>query len=430
MLDEKHSKMLLDMIEELFGKGLTAEELVPLLKRQIDFLENQMAERCGMKLYRSADGFTQEQIYEYAGTKDCVATISFRKGADSAAIYGSSVTVEFVYYQKERLSLEADKTALNEAPNVKIKELLGSVSKELHAQLLKDGVPTKDIVEMLVAPATEEMNTFASKLLRKPKVLKIPFETEGNGNDIFFMYGGLCHLIADGVALSPEEHSEYLTYKMVLEHENLTDSEKKEIFDDKGVIVNQEVAYYWLMWRKEAGRLTEKNEADLTKLSRNRTLNRFALADKELQSMGLSFEKLTKDHPEKAALLFKRILDFHELRYNVVGKHLMYLSFESFLHIYLRHVKELSVDNQFDERSKFQLAEKDLKATMNIVLSALNDEYQKYKDEHPDNRFFRKGNMAYYYNGDYYDVDIKQDGQIGTFYKRVEREGNTDAPVK
>jgi hypothetical protein len=97
------------------------------------------------------------------------------------------------------------------------------------------------------------------------------------------------------------------------------------------------------------------------------------------------------------------------------------MSFESFLHIYLRHVKELAVENQFGERSKFQMAEKDLKATMDIVLGALNDEYQTYKDEHPNNRFFRKGNMAYYYNGDYYDVDILPDGQIGSFYKRIDK---------
>ena len=166
--------------------------------------------------------------------------------------------------------------------------------------------------------------------------------------------------------------------------------------------------------------MTEKNKADLIQLSQNRIANRFELADKELQSMGLSFDKLAKIYPGKATLLFSKIVNFHERRYNVTGKHLLYLNFESFLHIYLRHVKELTIENQFSERSKFQLDEKDLEATMNIVLGALNDEYQAYKDEHPNNRFFRKGNMAYYYNGDYYDVDILPNGQIGSFYKRID----------
>ena len=390
-----------------------------LLKLQIDYLENQIAEKCGMKLYKSSNGFTQEEIYEYAGAKDCVATLTLSQ--ESAEVYGELLTVAFVYYQKERIAIEKDKTALNDISNVKAKELLGELDSSLHAQLLKDGVPTKDIVEMIVGPDTEDQNTYASSHLRKPKVLEIPIESKGNGDDIRFMYGALCHFISDGIELTPEEHNEYLAYKIVLEPEKLTENEKAEIFDENGAIVNQEVAYFWLMWKKNAGKLTEKNEKDLMQLSNNRIANRFELTDKELNSMGLSFDKLVKNYPEKAILLFSRIIDFHEHRYNIVGKHLLYMSFESFLHIYLRHVKELTVENQFGERSKFQLAEKDLIATMNIVLGALNDEYQKYKDEHPNNRFFRKGSKAYYYNGDYYDVDILPDGQIGSFYKRIDK---------
>ena len=401
------------------NKQITTEKFLFLLKQHIDFLESQMAERCGMKLYKSADGFTQEEIYEYAGANDCVATLTLNQ--ESAKLYGESLTVVFVYYPKERIALEKDRTALNDISNVKAKELLGKLDGSLYDQLLKNGIPAKDIVEMLVGPDSEENNTYASPLLRKPKVLEIPIEGEDNGKDIYFMYGALCHFIADGIGLTPEEHNEYLAYKIVLEREKLTDKEREEIFDKNGAIVNQEVGYFWLLWKKEAGKLTEKNKTDLMHLSQNRIANRFSLADKELQNMGLSFEKLAKTYPGKAALLFSKIVNCHEYRYNVVGKHLLYMSFESFLHIYLRHVKELAVENQFGERSKFQLAEKDLKATMDIVLGALNDEYQTYKDEHPNSRFFRKGNMAYYYNGDYYDVDILPDGQIGSFYKRIDK---------
>lgn len=397
----------------------SAKDILPLLKQQIDFLENQLAEKCGMKLYKSAKGFTQEEIYDYAGANDCVATLTLNR--ESAKVYGELLTVTFVYYQKERSSLEKDKTALNNITCVKAKELLGELDESLHVQLLKDGIPTRDIVEMLVGPSKEENNTYASSLMRKPKVLEIPIESKGNGDDISFMYGALCHFIANGIGLTPEEINEYLAYKIVLEPEKLTDIEKADIFNENGVIVNQGVGYFWLMWKKEAGKLSEKDKSDLMQLSQNRIANRFWLADKALQNMGLSLEKFVKKYPEKATILFSRIFSFHEHRYNVTGKHLLYLSFESFLHIYLRHVKELAVENQFGERSKFQLAEKDIKATMDIVLGALNDEYQVYKDEHPNNRFFRKGNMAFYYNGDYYDVDILPDGQIGSFYKRIDK---------
>ena len=397
---------------------ITTEKFLLLLKEKIDFLETKMVESYGMKIYKSADGFTQEEIYDYAGAKDCVATLTLTR--ESAKVYGESLTVVFVYYQKDRIALEKNKTALNNVSNVKANELLGKLDDNMSSKLIKDGIPTKDIVEMLVVSATEENNTYASSLLRKPKVLEIPIESAGNGNDILFIYAVLCHFIADGIELTPEEHNEYLAHKILLEPEKLTESEKEEIFNEHGIIVNQEVGYFWLLLKKAIGKLTEKNEADLKQLAQNRITNRLELANKELLNMGLSFEKLAKKYPEKAALLFSRILNFREHRYNIVGKHLLYMSFESFLHIYLRHVKELAVDNQFGERSKFQLAEKDLKATMDLVLGALNDEYQAYKDEHPNNRFFRKGTMAYYYNGDYYDIDILPDGQIGSFYKRID----------
>ena len=37
----------------------------------------------------------------------------------------------------------------------------------------------------------------------------------------------LCHFLTEGIELTPEEHNEYLAYKMVLEQEKLTEKEKK-----------------------------------------------------------------------------------------------------------------------------------------------------------------------------------------------------------
>ena len=398
---------------------IATEELLDFIKRRIFCLEDLMAEKFNAKIYRTLNGFTQEEIYEYAGAQDSVVNLKLSK--ELSCIYGDSLTVVFVYSQKERITLEKNKAALNDMSNIKTKELLGDINSTLYNKLLEDGIPIKEIVEMIVYQVTEENNTFTSALLRKPKILEIPFESIGDSNDIFVTYNDLSRFISDSVKLSPEEYNNYLACKLILNPNDLIEREKAKVFDKSGKIVNQEVGYLWLMWKKRLGRLTEKNKADLEKLSLNRLTNRLALADKELQNMGLSFDKLLKKYPEKASFLFLKILNFRECRYNLVGKHLLYMSYESFLHIYLRHVKELSFFNQFSERSKFQLEEKDLKITMNIVLHALNNKYQEYKDKNPNNRFFCKGSMAYYCNGDYYDVDILPDGQIGTFYKRIDK---------
>ena len=80
--------------------------------------------------------------------------------------------------------------------------------------------------------------------------------------------------------------------------------------------------------------------------------------------MIIEYDQFTKDErdeifTEKGVLLHKIINGFHERRYNGVGKHL-----------------------------------------------------------NPDNRCFCKGSQAYYYNGDYYDIDVHPDGHIASFYKR------------
>lgn len=80
------------------NKQITTEKHLSFLKQQKDFLESQMAARFGMKLYKSADGFTQEEIYEYAGAKDCVTTLTLRQ--EAAKVYGESLTVVFFTIKK------------------------------------------------------------------------------------------------------------------------------------------------------------------------------------------------------------------------------------------------------------------------------------------------------------------------------------------
>lgn len=398
------------------------ENIMVKIQTLIENRNQQIIDTLGMKFYKSVSGFTPEQIYSFAGANDYVSTLTLKEGSESAVKYGRELTVLFEYTIKERTSLEKDNAAYDNGWKVRAKELLNQISKESQELLIEEGLYTKDIVEMLVAPFTKPNNTFASKELRQPKVLEIPFEAEGNGKDIYWMYGAFVHYINDGIALSPEEYDQYLAYKMILEPEKLSEDERSEIFNENGAVKNPNIAFYVLECEKESGHIKDKDTKLLVSLRQKRFVERMTQFEKELNNMGLSFSKLCKRYPEKATLLLNKVLTFHEIRYNITGKHLMYLSYHSFLHIYLRHVKELTVENQFSKRGKFQLEEKDVLTTMDIVLQDLNDEYQSFKEQHPEKQFIRIGAMAYYYNGDYYDVRIRPDGQIGTFYKRTEKE--------
>lgn len=379
-------------------------------------LEDIMVGSIGAKLYKSEKGFTQDQIYNYGGREDSVFTLTLKQNSVSYKKYGELLTVCFVYSLKERQMLENDIYSLNTDPCVKAKPLLPD-QEILSKDLLNDGIATCDIEEMLVLPNTSKVNTFTSREKREIKVIDIPFEMEGMGYDIEWIYGFLKKQKFEGIGLMPEDEAQYLAYKLIIESEDLTEEERKNLFDSDGKICNNSVSYYYLLWRKEAGLLNECQKEQLNQLRQNRFLDRLALADQVLKNIGLDLKKFASDYPKQASFLLKKILSFRDMSFNTCGKYPLYMDFKSFLHIYFRHSEELNVCNQFADRDKFQLYEKDIMAVISYVMRALNDEYQEYKNKNPNGRFYRRGRMAYYYNGDYYNVDVNPDGSISTFYK-------------
>jgi hypothetical protein len=95
----------------------------------------------------------------------------------------------------------------------------------------------------------------------------------------------------------------------------------------------------------------------------------------------------------------------------------LYLDLDGFLHIYLRHVEELTIAGYYSERTKFQLDEKDVEITIKHVMSALNEEYQEFRDKYPYKQFRKYEDDAYYCNGDYYALRVEPDGRLIQFYK-------------
>lgn len=386
------------------------------LKALIHKSEDDMAARFGAKIYRSENGFTQDQIYTYGGREDRVFTLKLKENSSSYIKFGEDITVRFAYTLKERQSSENDVCALNTIPNIKAESILPD-QDNIAEKLLNEGIDTSDIVEMIVSSYETTANTFPSKEKRQIKTLEVPFEVNGDGYDIGWMYGFLKKLKTNGVGLMPEDEAAYLAYKLILENENLTSEERQIIFDNDGKICNNAVSYHYLLWRKSAGLLNENQERNLKQLSQNRFCERLALSDKTLKDIGLNLKKFAKDFPNQAVFLLGNVLNFKDRNFNTTGKYPLYMDFKSFLHIYFRHTEELNICNQFADRDKFQLEEKDIMNVIDHVMRELNDEYQEYKAKNPSGRFYRRGANAYYYNGDYYNVDVNPDGSISTFYK-------------
>lgn len=404
---------------------ISTEHIRSMMKEYINQIEQQILNRFGMNLYKQPNGFTQEDIYTLCGRNDDVATLSIRSGSESEALFGNEVTVCFIYTQKERQRFEQDSASQNDIQKVKAKALLPGYDQEKVRLLASDGIKTYDIVEMVVVPSTSKENLFFAEEKRKPHVLEIPFEAEGDGRDIYWMYGAFKHFITDGIALSPEEISEFLAYKLILEPEELTIEENSVVFDENGRICNNEVSLKYLIWKESANRLKNDDRKKLAKLRYLQMSERLTKLDKELKSVG-GLVKFSEKFPEKAKLVIDKVLRFRECRYNTVGKHLMYMDLDSFIHIYLRHVEELKNNQIYGERTKFQLREEDVMIVIAHVLNNLNDEYQHFKDGHPDWEYRKYSDQAYYFNGDYYAIRVEPNGRLVTFYKLDKKKEKAD----
>ena len=392
------------------------EDAASLLRKLIDEAEKNMVEMCGMKLYKKEEGFTQSDFYNMCGQTDSVVTITFRPGSESEELYGSDITVCIVYTRLQREQLEKDAVSLNDCPYVKAKYLLFDLDKEKRYQLLTKGFKADDAISLIVLENSQKENYFTSEDDRALNKMEIPFEVEGGGNDIQWIYGFLKKLRNEGVALTDDEMTEFLTYNLILEPASLTEDEREQIFDEQGRISNNDIAWAYLKWKREANKLTETDKQSLSKLSVNRMYERLGKLDKALKGIG-GLKNFSKKYPEKCKLIIDKVLHFRDLRFNVTGKHLFCLDLDGFLHVYLRHVRELKIEGLYSERTKFQLEENDVLFVTNQVLSSINEEYQLFREANPTRKYRRYSDEAIYFNGDYYRVEVNSDGHVETFFK-------------
>lgn len=143
------------------------------------------------------------------------------------------------------------------------------------------------------------------------------------------MYGALVRFREKGIAITPDEYSEYLAYKLVLDKEAMTEEEHNQVFDERGLIHNNEVAWVFLNWRKEAGILSEQDKHNLAVLKVLRIENRLDKLNELLKGVG-GLTRFSEKYPDKTALIVDKVLRFRQHRYNAVGRHLLYLDLDGF----------------------------------------------------------------------------------------------------
>ncbi|WP_310594491.1 hypothetical protein [Flavobacterium sp.] len=366
--------------------------------------------------------YTLEEIYALVGKQDKTATVSFRYNSDSYKLYGQHVTVVFVYTQKEREELDKIldlKEDFIRNGYVKARYLGRDLSEELTAKILTEGINSEDITEILYFIHSEK-NTFHSKEKRTIKTINIPITLQENGKDFDWIYGFQKRLVKDNIGFSPYEKASYLAAKYYYEPNNITEEEKQEVFENENQL-KEEIEWHYLYIKYMRKEISPEEEEKLSILLSKKKRKSFLLLDKYLIEAGSSAKKLNEKNLEKAAEIFEKIIHFKDKKLNSSGKKAIYINVEGYLHIYMRHVEEMKVTKQFEDKDNFQWKEEDVFTVIKHVIQSANDDIQSFFEKNPNGRYSKYGDQSLYFEGDYYTFHIEKDGRISTFHKNKKK---------
>lgn len=382
-----------------------------------------IAQRYGMDWELNENGYTVEKLYEIAGKEDRVVTISFREGSLSKQIWGDSITCVFLYTERERIKLiDSVEKGEGNYGKVKAKYLLSELNGEQIEKLKTEGFDSLDVVEVLVAPLLQDENIYKGEKLRKLNQIKIHIEPEPPLEEMKFELGALCKFMEHGMLLCPSEYVDYLTLKLVL-GAKLDENERARVFDHEGKIHNNDVSRRYLYYKSRLGELSEEKKLQQAQLELMRIMERLTFLDNRLKEMGTSLEKLKDEQPAICESIVQKALHFNEIRLNHTGHYPIYLTYEGYIHIGLRHIKEWQFSDYYRDRDKFQLNEEDVIPTISHIVEEINDDYQSIKAKRPDFQYRKFGKSSIYFNGDYYMLHIDVDGRIENFSKTVDKAG-------
>lgn len=195
---------------------------------------------------------------------------------------------------------------------------------------------------------------------------------------------------------------------------------KKDKFKHKMLnnigLVKEEIRYYELKAKLFNEDLSNEEITEMIAFLTKRLKIRIEMIKSEMKrSTNKSLKLFSKDHPEIYSHLIAVALDFEDEVIEAYKTVLpIYWDFKSYLHIFLRHCKELQLEGHFSAKTKFQYIQKDIKQLLRIAIEKMVEDINQYLSIGRDFRV--TGERAIYFNGNYYAIRIESNGRIDSFH--------------
>lgn len=364
--------------------------------------------------------FSVEELYAVYGQYDRkYISIEFHKFSESASKFDRNIAGVLTYYKKEREALE-DAISKENVPRtnglVKIDcSKHEKLSDEQKKELIENGFVSGDIYEVLASdfPVAKSYNQTGVKEIPNTITVNVDPSDFDPNRAYLWLHG---QRIKNGDFLIEEEIEKFCGLSLYLNpgSENY-DYIKENGFDENGQRLPK-VRFFELEAKLYATDITKEELLEFNEFLQARKVERIEAIKKEIKrSTNKRLEQFEEEYPDIYAELQKSRVKFEteSLEYHEVVTPI-YWDYEGFLHIYLRHCDELAIEGHFENKTKFQYTQKDIKRILKIAIEDLKPKINEKLKEGKDFRIY--GDRSLYFNGNHYSLHILADGRVAAFH--------------
>jgi len=413
-LIESTEKELLACAQEDLAKKKILKDKIIHFKSEKDSFEEKIEKQ------RETDfQFSKEEIYSMYGQYDRrFISIEFHKFSVSALKFGRNISGCIKYDRHERNELE-ELIQLDSIPRtngimkLEVSEVT-EISEELKQSLLDDGFLSGDIYTIL-SPNIVPSKSFGKAGKKEiPNTIEVKFDSKGF--DRFFAMKKLySDRVKKGNLLTEFEWHQLAAYTCIYEPEEV-ESMHDKVFNESGDKYD-EVRLEELKIKLQNLTIKEGGIQELGRLFAKQRLSRVKVLEREIsRSTTKKLKDFESDYPNIYKELIESTVSFNPESLVIYGAvKPIYLDYQRFVHIYLKHCNEFGIEGKFEkEGTKFQYTPKDIKRVLKIVIEDALQDINKALSEGKDYR--GNGRKLTYFNGNHYSFHISKEGRVMAFH--------------
>jgi len=370
------------------------------------------------------DRYSYEQIFKEYGQYDSFVHLTFYQNSKAYNSFGETLSGTFLYDKDKRIELqrniEIEPISQTGGYIQFIPSTLLGISSENREHLDRIGILSSDI-ELISSfnfrPRENRFVLSGQKELQNVIILDVP-ESENPELEIDRIKIGIySDKLKNEDNLLPEEMCELIGLLQFHNNKRISPEVKDELTDENTGKLIPAIRYYELKAKLIHSTITKEEELEFNQLEGRRINKKMKLVEKELQKSSEKLKEIAKTYKTNfySLLYLCMTFDAGDMRLSH-KKYPVWWDFERFLHISIRHVKEVKVGERFDEKSVFQYKFKDVKRIIEAVIEKVYGDYILYLGKNPDKVFIRRGGRSAYYDGVYYRIEIEPSGKLRAFH--------------